>query len=326
MIWSLIVCTVSEIFLFLSKHCRIITSYEVFKVDLLFFLIITMYPFQDDPEFVRQLYAKKETKDLVLRPDASIFHMHQRFVMLLLNEQTKVDRLLLFHNTGSGKTFLIFGLLETTRMSYTKPAIVLVKNDAIMRDIEQKAEQMIRMTHPKATDDRVARLHMQYLRRYVCFETMNKLRNRVISMRNSRSLNVLIEEYSDRLVIIDEFHNLNAPTVSAMRPEKKTYVEIYSLLSQVRNIRLVAMTASPIVDDIPEIDSVIQLLNPTYKPLVPANKKDLEQIKQDVREHLLRRVSVYHVDTDRYSSGVGVPLSLDLQPERYRTDRPSFGS
>ena len=102
---------------------------------------IPEYPSRDDPRFSYLLSKKREFQRLKLgraaaprRPGRPALLKHQIFLQRFLSEHTPYDRVLVYHETGVGKTCAALAVQEGMKhRAVQRPALILVKNEALAR-------------------------------------------------------------------------------------------------------------------------------------------------------------------------------------------------
>ena len=258
---------------------------------------MSSYPDVTDRDFILKLYSKKEVKDLV-EPlltknfkSCSFLHPHQDFLKLLINKVTPYQKLLLYHNTGSGKTFLLFGLIESNYACYRKKIVILTKNEHIKNDIKEKAKVWLQKKHVYESANKLNEDAEDFIDTYVHTQTMGILTNNITDAEKKNSLETLITEYSDRLIIIDEVHNLNTFFNEDGKTKKVSSDSILKLIKRLKNIKLIIMTASPFVDNTDELNTIIHLL--TDEPIA-----DTLDHLENAKKYLYRKVSYYNTPSE----------------------------
>ena len=268
------------------------------------------YPKFIDPDFYSKLYSKKEVQEVYcdLDADEGIYHRHQRFINIVTSHLTPYDKLLINHDTGSGKTFLIFSLIEMSKSIFHKKSIIIVKNEAIELDIKSKLEEWL-ILNKRCDSVDIKDAADSYMDSSFEIHKMHTLRI-IIQNSSTKDYEYLIKEFSERLVIIDEVHNLNTSNVyksndrneenyndsddefipskhdkikQMISSKKQIFQTIANLLNSSVNIRLILLTASPLTDTIDQIYSIIELLNPNKEEYIYHSNDDLyEELKLEL--------------------------------------------
>ncbi|KAJ3145979.1 hypothetical protein HDU86_000567 [Geranomyces michiganensis] len=269
---------------------------------------IVSYPHYDDPDFASKLYSKMEVRMLYDKDNYDVVHYnyyrHQAFVRMICNPLTPYDRMLLYHSTGSGKTFVIFGLIDVMRRMYSQKAIILVRNEATASDIMTKLLKWLK-NHPdidKPKDGDYTRLRNDYLAHHMEITTFGKLR---IDLSSATAIKrgTTIKKYSNRLIIIDEIHNITTNKSNTdSRNVKQTYKQMALLLGNVVGSRIIGMSATPMINVCNEIVSLAMLLNQSQEAKDYVARYNLQtggtlnQLEEFTRRFMNRRVSFYHMN------------------------------
>lgn len=143
---------------------------------------------------------------------------HQLFLSEFIAE---TDNLLVFHLTGSGKTCVAIQIIKKLESTYD---VFLVTSASLISSFEQEL-----ITQPCGNPkNEMNKYNVLSIHRFV-----NKIKNEDLG-----------KKYRERktLLIIDEAHNVVSATGTF-------YASIHSFVRQLKNRKLVLMTATPIVDN-----------------------------------------------------------------------------
>lgn len=262
-------------------------------------LSIGAYPEIDDPKFnqrlqkIRDFYVIQDPAEIMLSHGAVVsknkqLAKHQRFVKAYMSPKTGYNGLLLVHAVGTGKTCSAVSVAEMYRPIMAKPALVLTKN-AVKAEFQkelgapgsatfssdgwtmpigcagsyyQKVLGSVKSTDPAAVKDaldHVTRLNYTFLG----YEAFANQAERVYKKEGIQGLR---QEYSDRVIIVDEAHSLRVDTDS-----KRSSDLLMLILKHCSNIKLLLMTATPMYDQPKEIVFLLNLLRMN-------DKKDLLEV------------------------------------------------
>ena len=221
-------------------------------------------------------------KDFRLTPN-------QNFVSNFLSPYTPYNGLLLYHSVGVGKTASAISIAEKYYDAYRKRVLVILSGNikdnfqkqifdiskySISSDQSQlvtgtKYPDMIFDKDPSKKELLEKRINKIIKERYQ-FIGYNKLVNiierikkhverieRNPSKHEARIQEKLKETFSNRLIIIDEAHNLRMQSEVG---DKKTSKTLMNLLQTAENTKLLLMTATPMFDDAREIVWLLNLL------------------------------------------------------------------
>lgn len=229
-----------------------------------------------DDNFNSNIYHKKEFYDNRLEriekfpSERGILLKHQTTIARYLSSHTLYDKLLLVHSMGSGKTCSAIGAIEQIRMekSTINGAIVVAKGQALLDNFAHElafkctAGQYIPDNYKKLTEGQ--KIHRLRKKRedFYTFKTMQKFSKEIKEKKDKQ----LLKEYSNKIIIIDEVHNLR------IQPEKKqetleVYKQFWRLLHLVENCKILLLSGTPMKDGPEEIASVMNLILPENEQL-----------------------------------------------------------
>ena len=261
------------------------------------------YPDFNDPDFVYELSRKAEfyhCKSLLNRINleqkcySREFELgnHQQFLRGFMNQSTPYNSLLIFHGVGVGKTCSAVTISNSFRDMYKKDdkkIICLVSkniqsnwrntiydpnkgdNQCTGDSFEHIIGNMDGIVQ-KGLKRKVKKAIKQYYEFYGYQQFANKVKKMVkdrIGNRINVSLKdvekVVIKQYfSNRLLIIDEVHNLRDDNITAKKnsdgPSKDTIKYLDKIVKYSDNLRLVVMSATPMFNKPSEIIWLLNLL------------------------------------------------------------------
>jgi len=250
-------------------------------------------------EFPISTYLKKEFNELKLQPNEPVKNPnepftplnHQLFISRFLSPHTPYDKLLIFHELGSGKTCLASLLSETAKK--TNPnlgeTLILVRNELLERNFlneiatkctnnkykpEETEEKINKKTGEKISTKLTERQYEGRLKSNISQNYHTATFERFAKRLENEKDDYIKEQYSNRVIIIDEVHNL--------RPTKKRqdslsiYDQISRLLHLVQNCKIILMSATPMRDTPFEISPLLNLLLPADKQFT-TNKEEFQQ-------------------------------------------------
>jgi len=222
---------------------------------------------------------------------------HQNFVRNFLSSYTPYNGLLLFHGLGTGKTCSAINIAEETR-EYLKfnnknERIIVVcspkveenfklqlfderklhlENDKwvidncagnnLLKDINSLSNRVSREKVIKFVENliRTSYLFLGYVEFSNLIIKKSSLGDNTYSAKQKKQLikNKLQKFFGNRLVIIDEIHNIR----DVLKDSKKIVSkQMHTLVSNVENMKLVLMSATPMYNEYKEIIYLINLLN-----------------------------------------------------------------
>ena len=217
------------------------------------------------------------------------------FVRNFLSFQTPYNSLLIFHGLGTGKTCSSITVCEEVRtynqqIGNTKKIMIIAspvvqENYKLQLFDERKLRKVNGLWNIKActgnkfikdvnpmnmkglTKEKIVKQIKKIIRHSYEFigytEFANKINN-ILKFNKSgdkqrqerRKIYAIKKEFSDRLLVIDEVHNIRAKDIS-----KRTTKNMLDLVTYADNIKLLLLTATPMFNDAKEIIWLINLMN-----------------------------------------------------------------
>ena len=221
---------------------------------------------------------------------------HQQFVRNFLSFQTPYNSLLLYHGLGSGKTCSAIGVSEEMR-DYLKqigiPQRIIVVaspnvqenfklqlfdetklklNDGIWSLIGCTGNKFLKEINPMnmrgLSRERVVILILRLINTSYIFLGYTEFANYIAKKRNvgegvisgkkSASDNKLRRNFNNRLIIIDEVHNIR---ITDDNKNKRVAQEFFHLVKTVDSLRLLFLSATPLYNSFKEIIWLINIMN-----------------------------------------------------------------
>ncbi len=219
---------------------------------------IPFYPDVDDTKnFAYDIAQKKEFQEFEFGkqtkgPELPSGHRllpHQAIIQRFLSSHTSYNELLIFHGLGSGKTLAVLATAEAVRAEDLRrkglqknATLILVRNETLKENFERELREYFNLS-PKV-------MKTEYTIR-----KMREFGNEVNGMKEEE----VTKKYSNRVIIIDEVHNLK-PSASSPGSD---YNHLYRFLHTVRNCKKIFLSGTPMWDAPEEIASVMNLLLPS---------------------------------------------------------------
>ena len=264
-----------------------------------------LYPDYSDPLFNIKIAEKLEfnnTKydgniELDIKDDTfchSMFEIapHQQFVRNYLSFNTPYNSLLLYHGLGSGKTCSAIGICEEMR-DYMKQIgiskkIIIIASPNVQQEfrtqlfddtkLKKKPNQHWSMQTCVGTKLLNEVLPIDsYLNKEELVSSINKLidkyyqfigyvefANRIAEIGSDKKLK---KEYENRLVVIDEVHNIRSGQTKDIQGDgsavklKLVAAGLKRLVSTVDHMRLLFLSATPMYDKASEIVQILSYMN-----------------------------------------------------------------
>ena len=256
----------------------------------------TPYPQNNDPKFQDILFEKKEFNSNQMFLDSTnsdnacdadfTIKPHQIVLKNLMNKESPYQSLLVYHGVGVGKTCSGLTIAENFRDIYTRKdrriLILCSKNIQLgwkktIYSPDKKTNQCTGdafVNSDVKTPREVNKLIKQYyeIMAYQSFSNFVKrkqdeyIRSLPDEEREAGKTKWIQEYFSDRLLIIDEAHNIRDDQGKTMRDAVKT---IEDVIQYSDNLRLLLLTATPMYNRASEISWMLNmmLLNDNKTPL-----------------------------------------------------------
>ena len=249
-----------------------------------------MYPEISDPNFYEKILEKKEFHDNKIEnvmKKIYCYEPQQRFLANYLAPKTPYSNILVFHEVGTGKTFVSIAIAEKNKTF----AFVFAKNESLLASYK---EQLI----------------------FGC-EKYNVIPN-TYSFHTYKDFDIFSKGFpEDSVVIVDEAHNI----ISDNNVEKFT-----TCIDNSKKVKIVLLSGTPMYDEVGQIFDLLNFLVPVEKRisstdglvrkngLTPAGIEYLEFMSKGI-------VSYLKIDKKTFAKQRTIDLVLemsDFQAKGYR--------
>ncbi|SNW61922.1 VV D6-like helicase [Orpheovirus IHUMI-LCC2] len=269
--------------------------------------------------FQTYITAKKEFNELAsdareITPARGRLYKHQELVVRYLREY---DRLMLIHDTGTGKSCVFTGIAEYlkntipelagARLTGTegslggshnitnpitiKQALFISRGDTLLEEIRKQI--VCRCTPPgvyetpevlsaRTAGAREGRIKTE-LKKWYIFDKFLTFSSQLARMNDQD----IIENYSYTFIFIDEFHLLrNDPSITSKKKHAPEILvqarqQIMRLCRLVKNSKIVVASATPMVDDVNEVTVGINFLR-AHLPLEQQMPENIDYSKSNI--------------------------------------------
>ena len=297
------------------------------------------YPEYSDINFQDIIYKKKEFHSNQLLLDNtgiedscnSSFSIkpHQIFLKNLITKETPYKSLLIYHGVGVGKTCSALTIAENFRDIYTRKEkrilILCSKNIQIGwkqtiynpdKGSNQCTGDVFSSTEVK-TEREVNKLIKQYYE-IMAYQSFSNYVKRMITQYTQRlpieereqgKISFIKEYFSDRLLIIDEVHNIRDEQGTDMRDTVKT---IEQVIKYSDNLRLILLTATPMYNRSSEILWILNMMLLNDKKTT-IHKKDIFDINGELTPQgadILKNRSQGYISYLRGENPITFPIRL----------------
>jgi hypothetical protein len=314
--------------------------------------LIDDYPETDDNNFQSVISSKQEFIELSSEPRETLsgkYFRHQQWVQRYL---MVYDNLFVFHKTGTGKTCTIVATSENFRKQHQlgltniKRCIILVASETLVDEFKRELVckcsdgKYLSTSQMRTNTERAQRgLINRLISEWYEITTYRKFSKQLMSMNDDEK----VKTYSGYLFFVDEVHNLTRSEVSAAEASaeistegepigetlkikskqagalKRAYEELHKLFHTIQRSKVVIATATPMINEPTEIASVLNLILPMEKQLLPSMIDEMEM--DDIEPYLRGKISyVRELDTGAYADYQGVKIGdLEEDSVEYQT-------
>jgi hypothetical protein len=282
--------------------------------------LIPDYPTLEDPLFAGKLIAKREFSELKLSRDqepvgpGELFRS-QLFVKRILAEHSTVDAQLVIHDVGTGKTCAAAAVAEAVKNKLIGPgrkrALIVVKGDTVEQSFKDNLIHICTTGEYLPATDRELTVSGQ---RNLVTKNVNVYYEIVHYIELAKTIDKLTpeeikREYSDRVMIFDESHNLRmgyfAPSrkKGALSEEEremanlKVYDRIWDMLHFAKRKKVLLLSATPVVDRPEEFGLQMNLLLPENLQ-IPSDYDWENPTVESLEEYLRGMITFVRSSTD----------------------------
>lgn len=254
---------------------------DIFQISDLF----PVFPMLDDPDFNCKFNSKKEFSTLSRSGDYDArLTYHQEFVRRFFHPSTGYRVLMLLHEVGTGKSRSMLAVMEDYMLdpTYGKP-LILVKGDS--QQVNIKGEIMLFSQYGKvglqekefASSRGKNIAYSKDINKYYEIENYQSFANKIRDLLSQEKGRELIrQKYSRRVIGLDEVHNLRS-----VDKKKDAYKYIHEFLHIIEEAKILLLTATPMVDNVYEIASIMNLILPMDEQMQVKDIRKVIESKKD---------------------------------------------
>lgn len=171
---------------------------------------------------------------------------YQEFVRRFMSPYTPFKNLFLFHNLGSGKTLTCVSIAIDHYEVHGYKALIITKNthgqDTFRREI--KKYNLLHM------DGKISNIMDVFV-----FQSYMEFNNILVTLSNAE----IKKTYSNMIIIMDEIHHVKYNTNPS-----SVYYQLKRTTSVCTNIKTILCTATPMMDNIDQINTIMMLVDDIY--------------------------------------------------------------
>jgi superfamily II DNA or RNA helicase len=251
-------------------------------------LAMNTYPSISNPNFhellqkMRELYIEKLSPSSFdkLQGRTKALLRHQQFVKAYMSPGTGYNGILLVHDVGVGKTCTAVAIAEMYHATMSNPAIILTGSSlksqwrdeiagvgkaqfisgawklpsSCAGNVYDRVSSRVTVESRKMLENAVHATIKTRYEFYGYIEFNNKYRG-IQSTNVSTREELIRQEFSDRVIIVDEAHHLRSTQDAIEANDALT-----SIVRNTSNVKIVLLTATPMFDKAPEIINLLNIM------------------------------------------------------------------
>lgn len=248
-------------------------------------------------ELQKKIVDKLEFRDLY---NSEGLYFHQEFVRRYLSPYTPYMGLIIVHSLGSGKSLACIATAVDHYLYDKKKCLIVTKGSSGRENFKRETEhyyEMGKFSVKKYPDDKGPKIPFRDYSRIFHLNHYMALHNTICTMTDKD----VEEQFSNTIFVFDEIHNvrkLRATKTSDNEDGSHIYDSLKRVLCLARNSKVILATATPMTNDIGQLNSTIDLLGATsYNGIISYNS----EIKD-------RPTKIFHGE-DGYLAGMKVWIS-----------------
>ncbi len=192
------------------------------------------------PEWVTETFLKymANGKPLVSVPGVKKAFKYQKLLRDYMQNKSPYRGVLLYHTLGAGKTMSSIIIAENLK---TEKNIVVMLPASLKPNFEKEIESLpVYQRNPGAWREKYT---------FISYNAMNTLKQ----IKNLGSLD-------NKVIIIDEVHNLISKIVSGIMGVSSQGLAIYEFLMEAKNAKIIALSGTPVINDPFEVAVLMNIL------------------------------------------------------------------
>ena len=304
--------------------------------------LIAFYPDVNDTEIQEKITLKKEFAELASYPLEKLKGRYYKHQLLIQRFLQAYNDLLLFHDTGTGKSRILdlIGEYFRTNSKCTltgacgkiEKVLVLVRSDILKSEIESQIVKgctdgtyNVEEYFPSSRK-RAVRKKIEAWYEIVSYQKFA----RDLEKKDDATVRDL---YSNTLIFFDEVHNIRVDNLDNKKKKKKqkkrfteeirkkrmVYDQIYRVFHLPRNVKRIIATATPMINDVREIGPIMNLILPENVQF-PCDFPYETATLEDFEPYFRGRISyVRSLDTGIVIHKVGIPVN-EIPEYKYEKD------
>lgn len=194
-----------------------------------------MYPTSDVRRGISKMYEFHDLRS------ASGLYPHQEFVRRFMSPHTPYRKLLLYHSPGSGKSLACIACAVDSYLTLGRKCIIVTRGSSGSNNFKRQTSKYVEMA--RLEEDIVKIFRVDH---YISLH--NKIRKYL-----DEDVRELLDNHT---IIFDEIHNARASDSEEVRINNS----IERIVNLCTNSKILFVTATPMVDNSKELDTILSLL------------------------------------------------------------------
>jgi len=257
-------------------------------------------------EFINSTFIKYKNNQKSEKSTPGIFKpfKYQKFLRDYIGNNSPYRGILLYHSTGSGKTCTSICIAENLKSE---------RNIVIMLPASLRSNY-------------IDSLHFCGDPFYKQNPEAYKQKYTFISYNANNTIEQIkrIGGFDNKVIIIDEVHNLVSKMMNGIMGSSVQGLEIYNYLMNAQNAKIISMTGTPIINTSFEIAILFNILKGMievtyFKILKIAGMYGQEWKLGDLENQLLRNQHIDYLEINRLNKSIEFHLKVMSYTEEYRT-------
>ena len=266
---------------------------------------ISYYPEIEDENFNSHINSLKEL-NMELLPEVEKINNEekpflfkiQKLIMKYMSAYTPYRGILIFHEMGQGKSCTsiaaVENILNNPEYKFRKAMVVTPSEglgDNYVKEIVLKCGGSRYMNDliASAKSKNQMRLMRKAVKSRYGFNTYYKFAKLINKAQNNVNImNSLITEFSNRIFVFDEIHNIKEDEGKGEKKKFDTYNVIKNFMWKLKNVKILILSGTPMWDGADEILNVMDFL----VKIDPKKKKEVSQYSDEELKNIFKgRVS-----------------------------------
>lgn len=262
-----------------------------------------------------EIIRKVEFNDLYNKEK---LYPHQEFVRRYLSPFTPYKGILLFHTLGSGKSLICIAIAVDHYLHDKKQCLIVTKGNSGTENFKKEIDIYYEMSNIGKVIPRP-----EYNKIFIMVHYM-ALHNNIKKMNNMD----IVTKYSNFIFVFDEIHNVRRLKLSVNREEDeqlgtKIYNSLERLVTLSENTKTLLVTATPMTNDIEQLNSTMQLLTNNHSTSDPSRFNGLVSYNSKIKH---RPKKIYHGEYGYLDSMKVYPSYMVSHQRRFHISEQAKGT